>query len=82
MSKGLKLKHFSLIASMAPVIAGSLVMAKYSARLPEGTWIVFSRVTSTGEDIYIMRKDGTNVHQVTNTPGQDEEFGEWGIPAP
>ena len=29
-----------------------------------------------------MRKDGTNVHQVTNTPGQDEEFGEWGIPAP
>jgi hypothetical protein len=27
MPKGLKLKHFSLIASLAPVIAGSLVMA-------------------------------------------------------
>jgi hypothetical protein len=37
-----------------------------------------SRVTSTGEDIYIVRKDGTNVHQVTDTPGEDEEFGEWG----
>jgi Tol biopolymer transport system component len=49
---------------------------------PDGTWIVFSRVTSTGEDIYVMRKDGTNLHQVTDTPGQDEEFGEWGVPAP
>jgi WD40-like Beta Propeller Repeat len=49
---------------------------------PDGTWIVFSRVTSTGEDIYIMRKDGTNLHQITDTPGQNEEFGEWGVPAP
>jgi TolB protein len=49
---------------------------------PDGTWIVFSRVTSTGEDIYIMRRDGTGLHQVTDTPGQDEEFGEWGVPAP
>jgi hypothetical protein len=37
-------------------------------------------VTSTGEDIYIMRKDGTNLHQVTNTAGKDEEFGERGVP--
>jgi hypothetical protein len=29
-----------------------------------------------------MRKDGTNLHQVTDTPGRDEEFGEWGVPAP
>ena len=63
------------IAADAPVTA---TRASWS---PDGTWIVFSRVTSTGEDIYIVRKDGTNLHQVTNTPGQDEEFGEWGIPA-
>ena len=45
---------------------------------PDGSWIVFSRVTPSGEDIYIMRKDGTNLHQITDTPGVDEEFGEWG----
>lgn len=45
---------------------------------PDGTWIIFSRKGSAGEDIYVMRKDGTNLHQVTNTPGQDEEFGAWG----
>ena len=58
------------------------VTATRGAWSPDGSWIVFSRVTSTGEDIYIMRKDGTNLQPVTNTPGQDEEFGEWGVPAP
>jgi len=48
---------------------------------PDGSWIVFSRVTPSGEDIYIMRKDGTNLHQITSTPGVDEEFGEWGTAA-
>jgi Tol biopolymer transport system component len=62
--------------------ADAPVTATRGSWSPDGTWIVFSRVTSTGEDIYIMRKDGTNLHQVTNTPGQDEEFGEWGVPAP
>jgi Tol biopolymer transport system component len=57
------------------------VIATGGAWSPDGTWIVFSRVTSSGEDIYIMRRDGTNLHQVTDTPGQDEEFGEWGVPA-
>jgi Tol biopolymer transport system component len=41
-----------------------------------GGWIVFSRVSSAGEDIYIMRADGTNLHQVTDTPGQNQEFGD------
>jgi WD40 repeat protein len=63
------------------IIADAPVIATRGAWSPDGTWIVFSRVTSTGEDIYIMRKDGTNLHQMTDTPGQDEEFGEWGIPA-
>lgn len=62
--------------------AGSAVQATRGGWSPDGTWIVFSRVTSTGEDIYVMRKDGTNLHQVTDTPGRDEEFGEWGVPAP
>ena len=60
----------------------SPVEATRGAWSPDGSWIVFSRVASTGEDIYIVRNDGTNLHQVTNTPSQDEEFGEWGIPAP
>jgi WD40 repeat protein len=62
--------------------AGSAVNAARGAWSPDGTWIVFSRVTSTGEDIYVMRKDGTNLHQITDTPGQDEEFGEWSVRAP
>jgi hypothetical protein len=39
-------------------------------------------VSSTEEDTYITRKDGTNLHQATNTAGKDEEFGKWGVPAP
>jgi Tol biopolymer transport system component len=66
--------------SAIKIVAGAPVIATRAAWSPDGTWIVFSRVTSTGEDIYIMRKDGTNLHQVTDTPGEDEEFGEWGIP--
>jgi Tol biopolymer transport system component len=68
--------------SAIKIDADAPVTATRGAWSPDGTWIVFSRVTSTGEDIYIMRKDGTNLHQVTNTPGKDEEFGEWGVPAP
>ena len=67
--------------SAIKIAADAPVTATRAAFSPDGTWIVFSRVTSTGEDIYIMRKDGTNLHQVTDTPGQDEEFGEWGVPA-
>jgi len=44
------------------------VTATRGAWSPDGTWIVFSRVTSTGEDIYIMRNDGTNLHEITDTP--------------
>ena len=61
---------------------GAPVTATRGAWSPDGTWIVFSRVTSTGEDIYIMRADGTNLHQITDTPGRNEEFGEWGVRAP
>ena len=62
--------------------AAAPVTATRGAWSPDGTWIVFSRETSTGEDISIMRADGTNLHQITDTPGIDEEFGEWGAAAP
>jgi Tol biopolymer transport system component len=68
--------------SAIKINADAPVTATRGAWSPDGTWIVFSRVTSTGEDIYIMRRDGTNLHQIIDTPGQDEEFGEWGVPAP
>jgi Tol biopolymer transport system component len=68
--------------SLIAIHARSDLHAIGGAWSPDGSWIVFSRETSTGEDIYIMQKDGTNLHQITNTPGQDEEFGEWGEPAP
>lgn len=60
------------------VKAGTAVTAMRGAWSPDGNWIVFSRVGSAGEDIYIMRADGTGLQQVTDTPGQNEEFGDWG----
>ena len=61
----------------------TLKEATRGAWSPDGRWIVFSGISSasTGEDIYIMRADGTDLHQVTNTPGVDEEFGDWGVAA-
>jgi Tol biopolymer transport system component len=59
------------------------ITASRAAWSPDGNWIVFTGIRSTaaGEDLYIVRKDGTNLHQITNTPGADEEFGAWGVPA-
>ena len=46
---------------------------------PDGSHIVFSlRVPDArGTDIYTMRRDGTDVVKVTNSP-EDEEFADWG----
>jgi hypothetical protein len=55
---------------------------------PDGTQIVFSgsKKPVQGEieraHLYVINKDGTNLHQITDTPGVDEEFGEWGVAAP
>ena len=64
--------------------ASPTVNASRAAWSPDGNWIVFTGIqsTSAGEDLYIVRKDGTNLHQITNTPGVDEEFGAWGVAAP
>jgi len=44
MPKGLKLKHFSLIASLAPVIGGSLVMAVFVFRGTSPVWAMAAGV--------------------------------------
>ncbi len=46
---------------------------------PNGQWIVFSFLPSNAAhaDLYIMRRDGTDLRQVTHTPNQDEEFADW-----
>jgi Tol biopolymer transport system component len=46
---------------------------------PDGGWIICTRLVSTGLDIFIVRKDGTDLHQVTRTNGMAEEFGTWQI---
>ena len=44
---------------------------------PNGEWIVFSlKVGQENADIYVMRKDGTDLRQITDTP-LDEEFADW-----
>jgi Tol biopolymer transport system component len=47
---------------------------------PDGQWIVFTLQPRNAphSDIYIMRRDGTDLRQVTQTPNQDEEFAGWG----
>jgi len=57
-------------------------VASRGAWSPDGEWIVFTRRFLGQEDIYIVRKDGSDLRQVTNTPTQDEEFGDWGVAAP
>jgi Tol biopolymer transport system component len=57
------------------------VLASRAAWSPDGEWIVFTRTYHLNEDLYIVRKDGTDLRQVTNTPTQDEEFGDWGVAA-
>jgi Tol biopolymer transport system component len=57
-------------------------VASRAAWSPDGEWIVFTRTFLQQEDIYIVRKDGTNLHQITDTPSQDEEFADWGVAAP
>ena len=61
-------------------IDGPIFAASGGAWSPDGGWIVFSGKApgSPGEDIYVMRADGTELHRVTNTPGVDEEFADWG----
>jgi Tol biopolymer transport system component len=44
---------------------------------PDGEWIVFSARNETSVDLYIVRTDGTDLHQVTDTPGNWEDGADW-----
>jgi Tol biopolymer transport system component len=44
---------------------------------PDGEWIVFSARNETSVDLYIVRIDGTELHQVTNTPRNYEDGADW-----
>jgi Tol biopolymer transport system component len=65
------------------IISDSLRSAFNGSWSPDGEWIVFSGRASQSVDIWIVRVDGTNLHQVTDTPmGQWEEFADWTAAAP
>ena len=65
------------------IISDSLRSAFYGSWSPDGEWIVFSGRASKSVDLYVVRTDGTNLHQVTETPmGQWEEAADWTAGAP
>ena len=60
------------------IVSGSLRSAFFGGWSPDGEWIVFSGRASKSVDLYIVRVDGTNLHQLTDTPmGQWEEGADW-----
>ena len=60
------------------IVSDDLRSAFYGSWSPDGEWIVFSGRASMSVDLWIVRVDGTNLHQVTDTPmGQWEEFADW-----
>jgi Tol biopolymer transport system component len=64
----------------AVVIAsdGRLKTAFSASWSPDGEWIVFSGRASKSVDLYIVRADGSYLHQLTDTPiGKWEEAADW-----
>jgi TolB protein len=45
---------------------------------PDGTRIVFHSDRLGENDLYVMSADGSNQINITNNPGQDDEFPAWG----
>ena len=65
------------------IISDSLKSAFFGSWSPDGNWIVFSGRATKSVDLYIVRVDGTNLQQVTDTPmGQWEEAADWTAAAP
>ena len=65
------------------IVSDDLRSAFSGSWSPDGEWIVFSGRASISVDLWIVRVDGTNLHQVTDTPmGQWEEFADWTAGAP
>jgi Tol biopolymer transport system component len=60
------------------IISDSLKSAFGGSWSPDGKWIVFSGRATMSVDLWIVRVDGTNLHQLTDTPlGQWEEAADW-----
>ncbi len=71
------------IRTIAIVSDGGPNTAFFGSWSPDGEWIVFSGRASKSVDIYIVRKDGTDLHQVTDTPiGRYEDAANWTAAAP
>jgi Tol biopolymer transport system component len=63
--------------------ANGLETSFFGSWSPDGDWIVFSGRASKSVDLYIVRADGTNLHQLTDTPvGKWEEGADWTVGAP
>ena len=56
--------------------------AFFASWSPDGEWIVFSGRTKNDVDLFIVRVDGTDLHQVTDTPGKYEDSADWTSAAP
>jgi Tol biopolymer transport system component len=66
------------IRTIEIVSDGSLKTAFFASWSPDGEWIVFSGKASMSVDLYIVRRDGTDLHQVTDTPiGLYEDAANW-----
>ncbi len=71
------------IRTIEIVSDGGPKTAFFASWSPDGEWIVFSGRASKSVDLYIVRVDGTHLHQVTDTPiGKYEDAADWGVPAP
>ena len=65
------------------IVSTSLKSAFFGSWSPDGEWIVFSGRASKSVDLYIVRVDGTDLRQLTDTPmGQWEEGADWTAAAP
>jgi TolB protein len=62
----------------ATVIPIPLRKASRGSFSPDGKHLVFSGTATAKEDIYTANIDGSELRQITSTPGEDEEFGDWG----
>lgn len=62
---------------------GGIETALSASWSPDGEWIVFSGRASKSFDLYIVRVDGTQLHQVTDTPvGMYEDAADWTAATP
>jgi Tol biopolymer transport system component len=60
-----------IVDSQTKIIGKSSRLDRNPSISPDGQWIAFDGVKEKQEDIYIMRRDGSGVVQLTNDPFKD-----------